>query len=57
MITEIKLLKKEIIKLSFENAEYLLSEDKENNGRILIQMMRKTNDKSIYKQIYTKLLV
>lgn len=42
--------------MSFENAELLISEDKENNARILTQMMRKTNSASIYKQLYDKLI-
>lgn len=42
--------------MSFENAEQLLSKDGQNNARILTQMMRNTNNASIYKQIYNKLM-
>lgn len=42
--------------MSFENAEQLLSKDSQNNARILTQMMRNTNNVSIYKQIYNKLM-
>lgn len=43
--------------MDFENADVLLDKkDNDKNARILTQMMRNTNDASIYKQIYNKLI-